>query len=85
MDNALYKTADINLAAVLKLKGFHLDSIDVVGTKGTFNFVDVPENEILDFDLGNQRVEPVSFNNQIKSLTTSVRRMKDYGGVKDVK
>lgn len=70
-----YKTSDINLAAVLRLEGYDLLDIELSGTKGTFVFGDVNQEIINEYDLGKRRVEPVAFNNMIKQLTTSVRRM----------
>jgi Domain of unknown function (DUF5659) len=70
-----YKTPDIVLAAYLKLSGCAMLRIDKQGQKGTFVFENVSEEVIRTFDFGQARVEPVSFNNMIKQLTTSVRRM----------
>ena len=70
-----FKTTDIILAACLKIQNFELVSITKSGNKGTFLFKDVDDSVITDFDLGKLCVEPVSFNNMIKQLTTSVRRM----------
>jgi hypothetical protein len=70
-----YKTTDIVLAASLKVLGTELDTIEINGTKGTFVFKDVEQSFLLDYDLGKVLVEPVSFNNAIRQLTTSVRRM----------
>ena len=72
-----YRTTDIVLAASLKVHGFVLSTIDRVGgtNKGTFVFEDVESQFITDYDLGKVQVEPVAFNNAIKQLTTSVRRM----------
>lgn len=70
-----YNTTDIVLAAALKLKGFNMLRIDVEGSKGTFVFEDVDKNVLQDFDLGKITVEPVAFNNTIRQLTTSVRRL----------
>lgn len=70
-----YKTSDIVLAASLKHKGFKLVNIEITGTKGIFVFEDVEMSILTDFDLGNVLVEPISFNNCIKQLTTSVRRL----------
>ena len=50
-------------------------SIEKDGNKGTFVFVNVNPEFVADYDLGKVRVEPVAFNNMIKQLTTSVRRM----------
>lgn len=71
----VYKTTDIVLAAYLKLCGCILTTIEKQGQKGTFVFDKVTDEMLKTFDLGQACVEPVSFNNTIKSLTTSVRRI----------
>jgi hypothetical protein len=72
-----YRTEDIVLAASLRCHGYPLMSIDRSGnsTKGIFVFGDVKDEFIRDYDLGKITVEPIAFNNNIKQLTTSVRRM----------
>jgi len=70
-----YKTTDIILAACLRLSGNEMTRIDLKGSKGTFCFDAVDDDLIMDYDLGKCLVEPVAFNNMIKQLTTSVRRM----------
>lgn len=70
-----YRTTDIILAACLRLNGYDMTDIELNGTKGTFCFADVEDSFVQDYDLGKCRVEPVAFNNAIKQLTTSVRRM----------
>jgi hypothetical protein len=70
-----YRTTDIVLAAYLKLSGCQMTGIEKQGQKGTFVFTEVEERLINAYDLGNARVEPVAFNNAIKQLTTSVRRI----------
>ncbi len=70
-----YKTTDIILAACLRIKGFEMVEIELNGSKGTFCFSDVDQQVLLDYDLGKTLVEPVTFNNTVKQLTTSVRRM----------
>ena len=75
MSNSEFRTTDIVLAASLRVKGYDMTSIERRGNKGTFIFVDVDDDFIQKFDLGNVVVEPVTFNNAIKQLTTSVRRM----------
>lgn len=69
------ETQDIVLAAALKVLSYRLDHIEKVGNKGIFHFVDVDDSAINDYDLGNLRVEPVSFNSAIKALTTASRRI----------
>lgn len=70
-----YRTTDIVFAAYLRLNGCQMSGIEKQGQKGTFVFDEVPEELFHDFDLGKATVEPVSFNNMIKQLTTAVRRM----------
>lgn len=69
------ETQDIVLAATLKVLGFKLETIEKVGNKGIFYFIDVPQNTISEYDLGDLRVEPVAFNSAIKALTTASRRI----------
>ena len=68
-------TQDIVLAATLKVLGYRLETIQKVGNKGIFFFQEVDEHVVNDYDLGNLKVEPVSFNSAIKALTTASRRM----------
>lgn len=69
-----FGTSDIVLAATLKTLGHSLSRIEKAGNKGTFYFSNVPEQIISQFDMGNCSVEPIAFNQHIKSLTTAVRR-----------
>jgi hypothetical protein len=71
-----YQTSDIVLASYLRLCGHDIVRINKVGLKGTFVFVDIDDDLIQGYDVGRARVEPVAFNNTIKSLTTAVRRME---------
>lgn len=75
MDAKEYKTQDIVLAASLKLHGHDLLRIEIIGNKGVFVFSVVDDSFIQEYDLGKVQVEPIAFNNTIKQLTTSVRRM----------
>jgi predicted secreted acid phosphatase len=68
-------TSDIVLAAMLKVKGQKLERIEKQGNRGIFCFADVDETLLNEFDLGHSLVEPVSFNNAIKALTTATRRI----------
>ena len=70
----IFRTTDIVLAATLKLMGYHMHHIEKNGNKGTFFFDDVPDSVIVDYDLTKLSVEPIAFNNTIKSLTTATRR-----------
>jgi hypothetical protein len=69
------ETSDIVLAASLKVRGYKLDRIEKQGNRGVFCFADVDDNTLTEFDLGKCLVEPVSFNNAIKALTTATRRI----------
>lgn len=69
------ETSDIVLAAMLKVKGYKLDNISKNGSRGTFLFSNVDPRIMTEYDLGQASVEPVGFNNAIKSLTTAVRRI----------
>lgn len=69
-----YSTADIVLAAVLKYKGYRLDSIQKVENRGIFYFIDVDTEVLEDFDLFKIAVEPIAFNEQIRNLSASVKR-----------
>jgi len=70
-----FKTSDIVLASVLRLNDIELINIEVLGNKGTFIFTNVDPEFLTQYDLGKASVEPVAFNNMIKQLTTSVRRL----------
>jgi hypothetical protein len=73
---AEYSTTDIVLAAYLRVNGAILIRIDKCGQKGTFVFQNVSDALVSIYDLGQALVEPVQFNYNIKSLTTSVRRIE---------
>jgi hypothetical protein len=74
-----FKTTDIVLAAVLRLNDIELINIEVAGNKGTFIFTNIDDGFLVQYDLGKALVEPVAFNNMIKQLTTSVRRLTRNG------
>lgn len=79
MENIMeeYKTTDIILAACLCLHDVELVEIEIRGSKGIFCFAGVDDGFISNYDLGKLQVEPIAFNNKIKQLTTSVRRMAE--------
>jgi hypothetical protein len=79
MIHAEFETTDIVLAAVLKVKMCELMNIVRNGNTniGTFVFSNVDDKLLNEFNLGKSLVEPITFNNTIKQLTTSVRRMVD--------
>ena len=67
-------TTDIVLAAYLKVQGYKMIEILKNGNKGTFVFVDVQDEIINEYDLGQAKVEPKALNYEIKALTTAARR-----------
>ena len=69
-----FKTSDIVLASYLRLSGMIVTDIEKVGSKGVFVFNNVPDDIIQAYDYGKASVEPIAFNNMVKSLTTAVRR-----------
>ncbi len=74
-----FRTTDIVLAAVLRLQDIELIDIEIAGNKGTFIFTNIDDDFLIQYDLGKSTVEPVAFNNMIKQLTTSVRRLTRSG------
>jgi len=75
MTTKTVESQDIVLAATLKVLGYQLSNIEKLGNKGIFFFADVPESVVMDYDLGNLRVEPGAFNAAIRALTTASRRI----------
>ena len=75
MSKKTIETQDIVLAAALKVLGYRLETIEKIGNKVIFFFSEVDDFAINDYDLGNLKVEPVSFNSAIKALTTASRRI----------
>lgn len=75
MSRGEYRTTDIVLAASLRVHGYKMTSIEISGGRGTFIFDGVDSDFLIQYDLSKCSVEPVAFNNAIKQLTTSVRRM----------
>jgi hypothetical protein len=69
------ETDDIVLAATLRVKGYLLDRIEKDGKRGKFCFNDVEHNILQEYDLGQALVEPVTFNNAVKALTTAAKRI----------
>lgn len=69
------ETSDIVLAATLKVKGYRLDRIEKDGKRGIFCFGDVDSEQLTKYNLGQATVEPVTFNNAVKALTTATKRI----------
>lgn len=68
------KTEDIVMATTLKLNGYKLINIEKLNLKGRFEFEDVDQQFLTDYDLGNCQVEPKAFNNTLRGLVASVKR-----------
>lgn len=67
-------TSDIILAATLKVLGESLVLIEKDGPRGIFHFDNVNTANLQAYDLGQCRVEPISFNNAIRALSTAAKR-----------
>lgn len=73
-----YRTSDVVLAAALRVHGVKLERIEKDPQslrRGVFIFSNVTEEILLEFDAGDMRVEPSAFNQQIRVLTTAVKRL----------
>lgn len=72
----LYSTCDIVLAACLKIHGAPLHTITKKGNQGTFWF-DARDHEkmIEDFFYDRLFVNPNTFHNAVKLLTSAVRQV----------
>ena len=74
-----YKTTDIVLAAVLKMLGYKLDSIEIEGRRGTFIFVDVDPHSLDEYNYDGIRVEPKEFHAHVRTLSSTINRMVTNG------
>lgn len=70
----MFKTSDIVLAATLRVKGFPLSSVEVVGTRGVFVFTGVDGTTLDRFNMGEMVVEPNVYHQAVKQLTALARR-----------
>ena len=68
------ETSNLVLAASLKCLGYELVKIDKNASKGTFCFKDVDDEDLIKFDIGQLRIEPLAFSNTQKMLVTAARR-----------
>ena len=71
-----YKTDDIVLASYLQVSDFTMTDIELHGTKGIFVFDNVDAATLRKYDLNQCTVEPQAFNNALRQLATTVRRMQ---------
>jgi hypothetical protein len=70
----MFRTSDIVFAAFLRSSGLPLLKIEMEGPRGTFIFDEVPDALVMEFDLGNARVEPNRFNGIIRELSAACVR-----------
>lgn len=68
-------THDIVLAATLKVFGFKMTRLEKQGNKGIFTFSSVDAEILKEYDLGNLKVEPITFHAAVKALTSASRRI----------
>lgn len=69
------ETTDIIFAAVLRVNSYKLHEIIKDDKRGTFVFLEVEEEIINKYNLGQTLVEPNEFNSAIKFLTMAVKRV----------
>lgn len=69
-----YETRDISLAAYLKVMGCKLIHIEKIGNMGTFFFEGVKDNLLEQYSLGNARVEPAHYHQEVRFLSTTVKK-----------
>lgn len=73
-----FTTNDLPLAATLTLYGFEIKSITPRPDRpafANFEFLDVPEDFLNDFDMDILRVEPKTFALKIRNLTGLAQRV----------
>jgi hypothetical protein len=70
-----FETQDIVLASALRTRGYKMTDIRKVGAMGTFCFDTIEDEDMKKYSLGELLVDPIAFNNMLKSLTTAVRRI----------
>lgn len=77
----IYTTSHVPLAAYLKVKGVKIINIIVKERRGTFTFVDVDRDLIIDFNNGAASVEPGEYADKMSQMTQTAKRLlKESGG-----
>jgi hypothetical protein len=69
------ETSDICLAASLRVYGYTLERIEKEERRGIFVFVDVDDEIVSKYNLGQLLVEPNAFHAAVKFLTMAVKRV----------
>jgi hypothetical protein len=75
MNTICVETSDISLAAALRVYGYVLSRIDKEDRRGIFVFINVDEEILSKYNLGQLLVEPNAFHSAIKHLTMAVKRV----------
>jgi hypothetical protein len=70
-----YRTTYIVEAATLIYFRSQLKNIELHERQGTFVLADVPESLIEEYRTGSLRVEPRAFNDTVKWLNTSIKKL----------
>ena len=75
MNKIRIETSDICLAASLRVYGYTLQEILKEERRGVFVFVEVDDDIVSKYNLGQLLVEPNAFHAAVKFLTMAVKRV----------
>ncbi len=75
MNKIRIETSDICLAASLRVYGYTLQEILKEERRGIFVFVEVDDDIVSKYNLGQLLVEPNDFHAAVKFLTMAVKRV----------
>lgn len=75
MNKIRIETSDICLAASLRVYGYTLQEILKEERRGIFVFVEVDDDIVSKYNLGQLLVEPNTFHAAVKFLTMAVKRV----------
>lgn len=75
MNKIRIETSDICLAASLRVYGYTLQEILKEERRGIFVFVEVDDDIVSKYNLGQLMVEPNAFHAAVKFLTMAVKRV----------
>jgi hypothetical protein len=75
MNKIRIETSDICLAASLRVYGYTLQEILKEERRGIFVFVEVDDDIVSKYNLGQLLVEPNAFHAAVKFLTMAVKRV----------
>ena len=75
MNEIRIETSDICLAASLRVYGYTLQEILKEERRGIFVFVEVDDDIVSKYNLGQLLVEPNAFHAAVKFLTMAVKRV----------